>query len=112
MAATAYGVPNWVLASVALAFALVLYYLLRKRVPLWLLIPLVIVLAPVGVLVAIVGAMFLTVWSLTLYSMLSLRIYGGVGIGYWETHPRQLYLLGVAAVLLTVAVIAYLIGRR
>jgi hypothetical protein len=84
---------------------------LRNRVTLWLLIPLVIVLAPVGASVLNVGAMFLSVWLLTLYSMLSLRVIGSSGIGYAETHPLHVYLLGYAAALLIVALIVYLIRR-
>jgi hypothetical protein len=112
-----YGIlfPRWLLGLVALAVALVLYYFLRTRIPRWLLIPLVIVLAPVSVMVAIIGTMFLSVflsvWLLTLYSMLSLRVYGSVGIGYAETYPTQVYLLVGAAALLIVVVIVYLIRR-
>jgi hypothetical protein len=89
-----------------------LYFALRNRVPLWLLIPLVIVLAPVGALVLNMGAVFLSVWLLTLYSMLSLRVSGSFGLGYAETHPLQVYLLGYAAALLIVVAIVYLIRRR
>ena len=111
MEATAYGVLYWVLAPFVLAFALLLYYLLRRRAPLWLLIPLVIVLAPVGVLVVIIGTMFLLVVVLMLYSVLSGHESGTVGIKFSETYPLQVYVLEGAAALLIVAVIVYLIRR-
>ena len=50
--------PWWVMLLPVMAIAVCLYFALRNRVSLWLLIPLVIVLAPVGVLVLNVGAMF------------------------------------------------------
>ena len=104
--------PWWVMLLPVMAIAVCLYFALRNRVSLWLLIPLVIVLAPVGVLVLNVDAMFLSVWLLTLYSMLLLRIYGGVTIGYnSQPYPLQVYLLEGAAALLIVAVIVYLIRR-
>ena len=113
MAATAYGIPNWILVSAALAFAVVLYYLLRRLVPLWLLIPLVIVLASVGLLVAIIGTKFLSVVVLTLYPVLSGHVSGQITVGYVETSsPWWVYLLEGAAVLLIMAVVVYLIRRR
>jgi len=110
--ATAYGTLYWVLAPVALTFALVLYYFLRRRVPLWLLIPLVIVLAPLGVLAVILYLMPLWAVLLPLYAELSGQPWGGVAIGYnSQPHPLQVYMLVGAAALLIVAIIVYLIRR-
>ena|SRR3712207_3621773 len=94
-----------------IAIAVCLYLALRNRVSLRLLVPLVTVLAPLGVLVLCVGTMFLSVWLLSLASMLSLRVYGGVSVGCWETYPLQVYLLQGAAALLIVAIVVYLIRR-
>ena len=113
MAATTYGVLDWVLAAVALAFALVLYYFLRKHIPLWLLIPLVVLLAPVGVLAVIIYLMPLWAVLLPLYAELTGQAWGGVALGYnSQPNPLQVHmLLEGAAVLLIVAVIVYLIRR-
>jgi hypothetical protein len=90
-----------------------LYFALRNRVPLWLLVPLVIVLAPVGLLVVIIGLMSLWVVLLPLYAVLTGQAWGNVAIGYnAQPNPVQVYMLVGAAALLVVAVIIYLIRRR
>jgi hypothetical protein len=88
--------PRWLLVLVAVAFALILYCFLRTRVPRWLLIPLVIVVAPVSVLLAIVGVMYLFV---------------AVSVVVLTPYPLHLYLLAGAATFLIAAVIGYLIRR-
>lgn len=109
-----YG-PWWLIVLAVPALPLVLYYLHRRRVPLWLLIPLAIVIAPVVVLAAIIGLMPLLAFLLPLYTELSGQAWGGVTIGYRynsQPNPLQVYMLEGAAALLVVALIVYLIRRR
>ena len=107
--------PWWLIVLAALAFPLVLYYSLyylrRRRVRSWLLIPLVIVLAPLGALAVIIDTVFLLVVVLTLYSMLAGYPPGQFMVGILFPSAWWVYLLEGAAALLMVAVIVYLIRR-
>jgi hypothetical protein len=106
------GLPWPVMWLPVIVIAVCLCFALRNRVPLWLLIPLVIVLAPVGLLAVVIGLMSLWVVLLPLYAVLTGQAWGDIAIGYnSQPNPSQVYMLVGAVALLIVAVIVYLIRR-
>jgi hypothetical protein len=112
IAVPAYPVPWWAQLLLVVEAALALYYLLCGQIPAWLLVFLIVVLAPMGAIVLLVGAVFLGVLILTLSDMVALRVvgeslYAAPGALPWWFLPAQASMLG-----LLVLLIAYLIRRR